>query len=51
MSQLCCLDCQDGRHCHHRCGVGNRLMGILHGCLVRRVFYQEQLAWSAEKAT
>ena len=30
-------------------GVGNRLVGILHGCLARRVFYQEQLAWPAAK--
>jgi hypothetical protein len=27
--------------------VGNRLVGILHGCLARRVAYQEQLAWPA----
>jgi hypothetical protein len=26
---------------------GNRLVGILHGCLARRVAYQEQLAWPA----
>ena len=31
-----------------RCGrLGNRLVGILHGCLARRVAYQEQVAWPA----
>jgi transposase len=27
--------------------LGNRLVGILHGCLTRRVVYQEQVAWPA----
>jgi hypothetical protein len=27
--------------------LGNRLVGILHGCLARRVAYQEQIAWPA----
>jgi hypothetical protein len=27
--------------------LGNRLVGILHGCLARRVAYQEQVAWPA----
>jgi hypothetical protein len=27
--------------------LGNRLVGILHGCLAHRVAYQEQVAWSA----
>jgi hypothetical protein len=30
--------------------LGNRLVGILHGCLVRRVAYQEQLVWPATEA-
>jgi hypothetical protein len=25
--------------------LGNRLVGILHGCLAHRVAYQEQIAW------
>jgi hypothetical protein len=25
--------------------LGNRLVGILHGCLAHRVAYQEQVAW------
>jgi hypothetical protein len=27
--------------------LANRLVGILHGCLARRVAYQEQVAWPA----
>jgi hypothetical protein len=27
--------------------LGNRLVGVLHGCLARRAAYQEQLAWPA----
>jgi len=27
--------------------LGNRLFGILHGCLACRVTYQEQVAWPA----
>jgi hypothetical protein len=40
------------RHHHQALRVlGNRLVGILHGCLARRVAYQEQLAWpTAEPA-
>jgi len=32
---------------HHQAlrALGNRLVGILHGCLARRVVYQEQVAW------
>ena len=32
---------------HHQAlrALGNRLVGILHGCLARRVGYQEQVAW------
>jgi len=30
--------------------LGNRLVGILHGCLARRVAYQEQVAWPAADA-
>jgi hypothetical protein len=30
--------------------LGNRLVGILHGCLAHRVAYQEQLAWLAPAA-
>ena len=34
---------------HHQAlrALGNRLVGILHGCLTRRVAYQEQVAWPA----
>jgi hypothetical protein len=29
-----------------RCGaIGNRLVGILHGCLAHQVTYQAQVAW------
>ena len=30
--------------------LGNRLVGILHGCLAHRVAYQEQVAWPALEA-
>jgi hypothetical protein len=30
--------------------LGNRLVGIVHGCLANRVAYQEQLAWPAPAA-
>jgi hypothetical protein len=32
---------------HHQAlrALGNRLVGILHGCLARRVAYNEQVAW------
>jgi hypothetical protein len=45
-----CYDAHRGRGAsHHQAlrAVGNRLVGILHGCLARRVAYQEQLAWPA----
>jgi hypothetical protein len=34
---------------HHQAlrALGNRLVGILHGCLRRRQPYDEQLAWLA----
>jgi transposase len=37
---------------HHQAlrALGNRLVGILHGCLVHRVVYQEQVAWQAAEA-
>jgi transposase len=45
-----CYDAHRGRGAtHHQAlrALGNRLVGILHGCLARRVAYQEQLAWPA----
>jgi transposase len=45
-----CYDAHRARGAsHHQAlrAVGNRLVGILHGCLARRVAYQEQLAWPA----
>ena len=37
---------------HHQAlrALGNRLVGILHGCLARRVAYNEQVAWPAVDA-
>jgi hypothetical protein len=37
---------------HHQAlrALGNRLVGILHGCLVHRAAYQEQLAWPTAEA-
>jgi hypothetical protein len=35
----------DGHHQAMR-ALGNRLVGILHGCLVHHVAYDEQLAWA-----
>jgi hypothetical protein len=34
---------------HHQAlrALGNRLVGILHGCLAHRPPYQEQVAWPA----
>jgi transposase len=34
---------------HHQAlrALGNRLVGILHGCLARQVAYQERVAWPA----
>jgi hypothetical protein len=43
-----CYDAHRARGAtHHRAlrALGNRLVGILHGCLARRVAYQEQVAW------
>ena len=36
---------------HHQAlrALGNRLVGILHGCLARRIAYQEQVAWPTAK--
>jgi transposase len=44
----CCYDVHRARGAtHHQAlrALGNRLVGILHGCLARRVAYQEQVAW------
>jgi hypothetical protein len=37
---------------HHQAlrALGNRLVGILHGCLAHQVAYQEQIAWPAAEA-
>ncbi len=43
-----CYDAHRARgQTHHQAlrALGNRLVGILHGCLARRVVYQEQVAW------
>jgi transposase len=48
-----CYDAHRARGAtHHQAlrALGNRLVGILHGCLARRVVYQEQLAWPAPAA-
>jgi hypothetical protein len=45
-----CYDAHRARGAsHHQAlrALGNRLVGILHGCLAQRVAYQEQLAWPA----
>ena len=45
-----CYDAHRARgQTHHQAlrALGNRLVGILHGCLARRVAYQEQIAWPA----
>jgi transposase len=45
-----CYDAHRARGAiHHQAlrALGNRLVGILHGCLTRRVAYQEQVAWPA----
>jgi transposase len=45
-----CYDAHRARGAsHHQAlrALGNRLVGILHGCLARRVTYQEQVAWPA----
>jgi transposase len=43
-----CYDAHRARgQTHHQVlrALGNRLVGILHGCLTHRVAYQEQVAW------
>jgi hypothetical protein len=43
-----CYDAHRARgQTHHQAlrALGNRLVGILHGCLAHRVAYQEQAAW------
>jgi transposase len=48
-----CYDAHRARGAtHHQAlrTLGNRLVGILHGCLARRVAYQEQVAWPAADA-
>ena len=43
-----CYDAHRARGAtHHQAlrALGNRLVGILHGCLARQVTYQEQIAW------
>jgi transposase len=45
-----CYDAHRARGAtHHQAlrALGNRLVGILHGCLARRMAYQEQVAWPA----
>jgi hypothetical protein len=48
--------CYDGHRArgasHHQAlrALGNRLVGILHGCLAHRVAYQEQVAWPTAEA-
>jgi transposase IS116/IS110/IS902 family protein len=47
-----CYDAHRARGAtHHRAlrALGNRLVGILHGCLARRIAYQEQVAWPTAK--
>ena len=48
-----CYDAHRARgSTHHQAlrALGNRLVGVLHGCLARRVAYQEQVAWPAAEA-
>jgi transposase len=48
-----CYDAHRARgQTHHQAlrALGNRLVGILHGCLTRRVAYHEQVAWPAVDA-
>ena len=45
-----CYDAHRARGAtHHQAlrALGNRLVGILHGCLAHRIAYQEQVAWPA----
>jgi transposase len=49
-----CYDAHRARGAtHHQAlrALGNRLVGILHGCLAHRVTYQEQVAWPAAEPT
>jgi transposase len=49
-----CYDAHRARGAsHHQAlrALGNRLVGILHGCLAHRVGYQEQVAWPAAEPT
>jgi transposase len=45
-----CYDAHRATHHQALRALGNRLVGILHGCLARRLAYQEQLAWPAPTA-
>jgi transposase len=48
-----CYDAHRARGAtHHQAlrALGNRLVGILHGCLAHRVPYQEQVAWPTAEA-
>jgi transposase len=48
-----CYDAHRARgQTHHQAlrALGNRLVGILHGCLTHRVAYHEQVAWPAVDA-
>ena len=48
-----CYDAHRARgQTHHQAlrTLGNRLVGILHGCLAHRAAYQEQLAWPAAES-
>ena len=48
-----CYDAHRARGAtHHQAlrALGNRLVGILHGCLAHRVAYQEQVAWPTAEA-
>ena len=40
----------DGHHQALRC-LGNRLVGILHGCLTHRTHYDEHTAWAHRRTT
>ncbi len=40
----------DGHHQALRC-LGNRLVGILHGCLTHRTAYDEHTAWAHRQTT
>jgi hypothetical protein len=43
-----CYDAHRARGAtHHQAlrALGNRLVGVVHGCLAHQVTYQEQIAW------